>query len=374
VAVVVGAFSTPSDGAREKEIDMLRAVRSPLTWLGPALLIAMVLLLARAEHAGASGYGNADVIYFVRKTGNDLNDGRSPAAAFRTITKAAAVVQPGGRVYVGAGEYMEGDIAPASRGLAGKPITFIADIDGAQTGDAGQVVVIAYGFSNGFLLNNRPWVTVNGFIVGYADVGIAVKGGSHFVQITNNVVLGNGIYGIYVQDSSDVRVMNNLVYFNETDGIRVGGAFRGSQNAALWNNTVYGNGGNGMTIGSIALGATHSLVYNNILFRNEGVGMKISRSSFLNFLADYNLNNGGLYYPDTPWGANNIVADPLFLNPDLGDFRLKQDWNAGCPTGCSPAYNAGYKLAKEIGLDSLTTKQPANYDISVVDMGYHQPW
>jgi parallel beta-helix repeat protein len=340
--------------------------------LGRALAVVSVLSLAFAQPALA--YSNADVTYFVRKTGNDLNDGLTPATAFKTIGKAASLVQAGGRVYVGAGEYMEGDITPANRGIAGKPINFIADIDGAQTGDAGQVIVLGYGFSTGFNLNNRPWVTITAFIVEYSDIGIAVKAGSNFAQVTNNVVLGNGIYGIYVQDSSYVRVINNLVYFNETDGIRVGGTFRGSQNVALWNNTVYGNGGNGFTIGSIALGAPHSLLYNNITFRNEGVGMKISRSSFLNFLADYNLNNGGLYYPDTPWGANNIVADPLFLNPDLGDFRLKQDWNAGCPTGCSPAYNAGYKLAKEIGLDSLTTKQPANYDISVVDMGYHQPW
>jgi hypothetical protein len=44
--------------------------------------------------------------YFVRKSGNDGNDGLSPSTAWKTVTKAAQyALSPGDTVFIGAGDY-----------------------------------------------------------------------------------------------------------------------------------------------------------------------------------------------------------------------------------------------------------------------------
>lgn len=76
--------------------------------------------------------------YFIRQSGSDSNAGTSAGAAWATLGKAlnAGGVAAGDIVYVGAGVYREQitiGITPASE------VQVIADVDGAQTGDPGQV-------------------------------------------------------------------------------------------------------------------------------------------------------------------------------------------------------------------------------------------
>jgi hypothetical protein len=82
-------------------------------------------------------------IYYVRKTGNDTNDGLTPAAAFLTIDKAANTVQPGDTVHIGAGVYRE-LVTMDTSGTSGNAIRYIGDVTGAYTGDAGLVVLTGY--------------------------------------------------------------------------------------------------------------------------------------------------------------------------------------------------------------------------------------
>lgn len=85
--------------------------------------------------------GTADATeYFLRVSGNDSNDGRSAAAAFRTWNKAAPLVGPGDVVYVGAGTYTE-SVFGLRDGTAGNAARWLADSAGARTGDAGTVTL-----------------------------------------------------------------------------------------------------------------------------------------------------------------------------------------------------------------------------------------
>jgi hypothetical protein len=80
----------------------------------------------------------------VRKTGNDGNDGTNPTTqAWLTIDKAANTVAAADNVYVGAGVYRE-LVTMDTSGSSGNQISFIADVDGEQTGDAGLVIISAY--------------------------------------------------------------------------------------------------------------------------------------------------------------------------------------------------------------------------------------
>src|SRR5262249_19575650 len=84
--------------------------------------------------------------YYVRKSGNDVNTGLSPGAAFQTINAAAQTMMAGDSVWIGAGTYSEQISCPRS-GNGGSPISFLGDTTGAQTSDAGSIVVTSGGTS-----------------------------------------------------------------------------------------------------------------------------------------------------------------------------------------------------------------------------------
>ncbi|MEO7719036.1 MAG: hypothetical protein ABIY70_22795 [Capsulimonas sp.] len=82
--------------------------------------------------------------YYVRKTGSNAVAGTSVGAAWLTVTKAigpSGTTVGGDVVYLGAGIYRETvtvSVTPAS------VLRIVGDVDGAQTGDLGEVVWTAY--------------------------------------------------------------------------------------------------------------------------------------------------------------------------------------------------------------------------------------
>ena len=93
--------------------------------------------------------------YFVRKSGLDSNDGLSAGAAFLTIDKAASTVAAADTVYVGAGTYRE-LVTLDTAGTSGNQITYVADVDGSQTGDAGLVIISAFDDDQANAAMTRP--------------------------------------------------------------------------------------------------------------------------------------------------------------------------------------------------------------------------
>lgn len=92
--------------------------RTKLTPCLAAMMIAIVLLgLLPARGAFA-----APTTYHVAQTGSDTASG-SATAPFRTISKCAAVMQPGDTCLIGSGTYRE-TVRPAVSGQSGQPITF----------------------------------------------------------------------------------------------------------------------------------------------------------------------------------------------------------------------------------------------------------
>ena len=80
--------------------------------------------------------------YYVRKTGSDANAGTSAGAAWLTIGKALTTIASGDTCYVGAGIYREANVTVTITPTAETKI--LADVDGVQTGDAGEVTWTAY--------------------------------------------------------------------------------------------------------------------------------------------------------------------------------------------------------------------------------------
>jgi hypothetical protein len=134
----------------------------------------------------------------------------------------------------------------------------------------------------------------------------------------------------------DLRIENNLVYANRERGIVVSAWVKNGpkRNIAIVNNTAVANGnrkGNwGAGIAVEKTDVTGLVIRNNVLSRN--FGSPIEDASGKNPVVDRNLVDAGRKGGRDAKAGTNLEGDPLFVDPENGDYRLQ----AG-----SPAINAG---------------------------------
>lgn len=128
--------------------------------------------------------------FYVRASGDDGNDGTSPARAWRTLARAASSAAAGATVVVGAGTWTESLQLTAS-GTAGSPIRWLADRDGALTGDAGDVVIDGGGAADTVFVDGANHVRIEGFTIrGASTDGVRTTGDS--TVLCDNRIWGNG--------------------------------------------------------------------------------------------------------------------------------------------------------------------------------------
>lgn len=184
---------------------------------GRCLLVCMVLAtLSVATDALA-------IDYFVRKTGSNANAGTSPAAAWLTVDYAADNVAPGDTVYVGAGTYTE-LVFPAVDGTLAQPIQLIADTDGAQTGDAGEVILVGpTGVSSTLYISNTDYIHIYGFKITGSDTQNIYWYNSDGGVLDNCEITASGYYGMYIKQS-ELNVRGCNIHSNPGFGIYASGS------------------------------------------------------------------------------------------------------------------------------------------------------
>jgi parallel beta-helix repeat protein len=231
------------------------------------LLQTLAVCLAIAALAPRSAVA---ATYFVRSTGSDTADGRTPATAFASIRKAAAaVLNPGDRIVVGPGSYAEGDIGPANNGIANRPVVFVADASGAETGDpAGPVTVVPPApFSTGFLLLGRRGVTIDGFTVrGATDACVQVRTSADGTTASEAIVLRNLDVANCSKRGIDVTAVGAVTIEDN----RAAGSVTGI--------SVLGPGGAGPRQDA-SLGGPAVTVQRNQVVANTGPGIVVERAS-----------------------------------------------------------------------------------------------
>jgi parallel beta-helix repeat protein len=325
--------------------------------------------------------------FYVRASGDDASDGRSPGRALATITAAASRAGGDDMVIVGPGTYAEGDIKPDGNGRNDEPVIFYADKLGQLTGDVpGEVIIDATGFENGFRLSSRPWVIVNGFTVMNAkEDGIYIKSTSDNCVVANCRVLSNGGRGVRVEDSVDVIVYNNLIYANQGNGVDFSGdgsVFRpdeGSPRGIVINNTIYRNS-DGIRIEAV-LPSKEMTVLNNVISENSGIGLNLKEESKDGFVGQWNLNTDGYKTLDASRGRLDLDEPPLLVAPagvdhTLGesghgddDFRLRQV--AAGQSVESSAVDASAIKARKLVLNAGSTRTDGRPDRGRTDLGFH---
>ena len=112
-----------------------------------------------------------------------------------------------------------------------------------------------------------------------------------------------------------IRIENSIIANNAGMAIALSGSHE--EPSQIINNVIYNNSG-GINVSSPAL------ILNNIISGNSGIGIISGNSSpeiSFNNMWD---NQGGNYQGCLP-GIGDISLDPLFVDPDNGDYHLQQN-------------------------------------------------
>lgn len=156
--------------------------------------LTLILLLAANTLVSATEW-------HVSGTGNDTNDGKTPKTAFRSLQKAADLVEPGDVVLVGDGEYSSPDRADGSAVLA---IRKSGKADAWITWKA--------------VAGSRPVVRPKGW------AGILITGSYHIIDGLN--VIGNNDEIVLLHALEDAKKATPDGFYN-TNGIFINGRPKG---------------------------------------------------------------------------------------------------------------------------------------------------
>jgi hypothetical protein len=190
------------------------------------------------------------------------------------------------------------------------------------------------------------------------------------VVIANNVIMNNTLFsevnafggGICLDWGSYALIANNLIAFNEVIG-EVGSYGGGigmlDGNATMYNNTLYENSAfYGPEIS--AWNYDISVIQNSIIW-NRDLDPISGDPKYL--VINFSDVVGG--WP----GVQNIDAYPQFVDPEKGDFHLKQ---RPCQPGFqSPCVDVGSDPAVYLGFHKSSTRTDSVPDQDMVDLGFH---
>jgi len=351
--------------------------------------------------------------YYVRKTGNNSNNGKSAGQAWLTIAKAAQTMIAADKVYVGAGSYT-GQIAPTTTGFSGSKIQYIADKTGAFTGDAGTVTITANNLDV-LLLDARNYTefidffitatgtsgraarwqnSTNGLLQGCtlssaANDAVSLSAGS--LTITGCTLTNSASDGVDLDTNGLLTMSTSTISNNTVYGVNANatGCTIAMSRCIVQNNTshgIYVDGGSGSVINCLVLENNNGLhtvttggsgvnIWNSTFVANDTDGIQTNggtinvRNSIAannldegfdsnsgTFTHSYNLSygNGDNNYEGITKAANELEVSPQFAGTN--DYRLVVG---------SPAINAGTNAAGTVDNDLNGNSRPvsSNWDL-----------
>lgn len=294
--------------------------------LGCAALVLAGLAVALAPSQARAAEGGGQV-YVVSSDGNDGATGTTDAP-FKTLQRAADVVQPGDTVLVKAGTYGGMNFYRGIGGTADHPIRF----------QAGPNVIINTAAKTGPNPNSginlepgRGWFVFTGFHIVNSDGSmeracIRVTGNSH-TQVLNNLCEKGGNWGVFASTSDDLLIEGNTCHDSPGQhGIYVS---RGSKRATIRGNTLSGNHWDGLHLNGGAEGPIdHCLIENNVIFGNELAGIDgdgVQNSIFRNNVVYENGKHAvSLYQHDTATGSyHNVLVNNTFLSHSMFVIQMQ---------------------------------------------------
>ncbi len=128
----------------------------------------------------------------------------------------------------------------------------------------------------------------------------------------------------------NIRVYNNLIYNNSTTGVHVGAGYTPDTDTVyIYNNSFYNNG-KGNEDGFGASVVIKNRKANNVKIFNNACDSTKAQISILSSGNNLSIKNNLYARAQDKWngeqnGTPYFVGDPLWIDPNNGDFRLKAD-------------------------------------------------
>jgi parallel beta-helix repeat protein len=254
--------------------------------------------------------------YYVSTNGKDSNPG-TDAAPWRTVSKAAQMLQPGDTIYIKGGTYAE-QVIPARSGLAGSEITYAAYPGEIPVLDGQTLSITDPDWGGLFLIKDKSYIRVLGLriqnsasISGSPGIAGILVTNSNNILLENNTIFNTRSSGIGIWDSTYVRAFSNDIqkavnggsqecltvsnssffevarnHVHNGSGLEVGGegidVKQASVSGTVHHNFVYAlPGAVGLYIdaySSVAPGLQQIKVYNNSI-SNVSIGIAIGAES-----------------------------------------------------------------------------------------------
>jgi len=177
-----------------------------------------------------------------------------------------------------------------------------------------NVTISGNGGDGIYILGGGSPILTNVTISGNKGNGIDISGGSPI--LTNVTISGNGGDGIYISGGSPI-LTHVIISGNEGNGVNACGS------STLTNVTISGNEGNGMQVSNSLTSSCFSYsntinVTNTIIWGN---GLSSIDDPYGEIESEFLFINHSNIKGDTLWtGEGNINVDPLFTNPETGNF------------------------------------------------------
>lgn len=280
--------------------------------------------------------------YYVGSGGNNANAGTSWALRRLTLASIDTLVSAGDVVYVGPGVYREA-VTNAASGSSGSPITFIADVTGANTDGVGGLVRWT-GSDDDATITRSSCLTMNGFSYrtyrGFHFDGattLVLIGGSGNA-ILEDCVFANGRKPVYVTDASNVTIRRCRFLFFTDKGIHIDPATAQSNKNGLVENCLFLAGGRdhaaifvnqtggwtvknctfintraAVEIGTV-LTAGQTITVNNCILQSGAYGLKANSTTEIT--EDYNnLYGNSTDRSNVTAGAHSTTSIPMYEVP-----------------------------------------------------------
>lgn len=186
--------------------------------------------LAALIVVGCTVGAGAQTTYYVRTSGNDTNDGLTPATALKTIQAAVGKCTKSGGGYtivVGPGTYTERvritntSVPLPASGTVSSPNSIVGDTSGYQTGDPGGNVVISGGGTQLYgveIAGRGAWELVGLSFSNQTTAAISMTSSANIgVKDCSIAMRTSATYGIYC-DAYNVTITGNRIVFGSTTG------------------------------------------------------------------------------------------------------------------------------------------------------------
>lgn len=307
------------------------------------------------------------VVYVDINCAGPVHDGKAWTTAFSSIGQGMIAAVSGQEVWVAQGNYGESVLLKSGVALRGgysasdgtRDIRIHTTVIGVVTGADSSTLdgfTIAGTVPQGIICVNTSPIIINNTISCEYDMGYGIYcSGAACAPIIDRNHFINSDQGIKCDSAGAVIITNNIFK----------GTFEGifcTHSPALIRNNLFNACTNGIETSSCA-----AIISNNIV-TNCSVGLYADTLAPMPVLSCNDFVANGLDYGNPISHPTDIHADPLFLDPDAGDFHIPFD---------SPCIDAGISASAPVtDADGNPRPVDGNGDgVAAVDIGpYEMPW